>query len=117
MFRTRSDRPPFAAALAMAAALVSAGAAQAQDALARYVVLGADGAATARVITTAPACPDIEINGVSRTMNLRAPAATFRTAATAHTCTTAAADSAPHPGPRRPGATAMRTARRGVRRQ
>ena len=77
MFRTRSDRPLIAAALAMAAALVSAGAAQAQDALARYVVLGADGAATARVITTAPACPDIEINGVSRTMNLRAPAATL----------------------------------------
>ena len=42
-----------------------------------FVVLGPDGAAVARAITTAAACPAIEIDGVARPMSLRAPAATI----------------------------------------
>jgi hypothetical protein len=40
---------------------------------AAFVVLGEDGAATARAITTAPTCPSITIDGRTATMAVRAP--------------------------------------------
>lgn len=43
----------------------------------RYVVLGPDGVAVARVITAAAGCPDIDIDGAIRTMSVRMAAATI----------------------------------------
>jgi hypothetical protein len=40
---------------------------------AAFVVLGEDGAATARAVTTAPVCPSITIDGHTATMAVRAP--------------------------------------------
>ena len=42
-----------------------------------FVVLGEEGHAVARVITTAPACPTIDLDGVRRAMNVRARPATI----------------------------------------
>jgi len=44
---------------------------------ARYVLMGEDGLASARVITSATACPAIVIDGASQPMLLRAPAETL----------------------------------------
>lgn len=44
---------------------------------ASFVVLGPEGAAVARVLTAAPACPAIELDGRTQPMTLRAPAATL----------------------------------------
>ena len=56
--------------------LVSALGAEAAEAppapLAAYVVMGADGAATARVVTAEPSCPMITIDGRRQAMTLRA---------------------------------------------
>ncbi|MDB5756638.1 MAG: serine/threonine protein phosphatase [Massilia sp.] len=46
-----------------------------------YTVEGAGGAAIARVITRAPACPLIQVDGKSETMHVRAPAETIPTRA------------------------------------
>jgi hypothetical protein len=46
-------------------------------AFASFVVLGENGAAVARVLIDAPACPAIEIDQRSQAMTLRAPAATI----------------------------------------
>lgn len=45
--------------------------------LAAYVLLGEDGAAVARVVLDAPACPAITVDGASRPMALRAAPATL----------------------------------------
>jgi hypothetical protein len=42
-----------------------------------YVVLGENGAAIARVLVDAPACPEIKLDDRSQPMTLRAPAATI----------------------------------------
>jgi hypothetical protein len=41
-----------------------------------YTLLGEEGAIVARVITSAPGCPAIEIDGVARAMQVRAPSGT-----------------------------------------
>ena len=56
-----------------ALALLAAGQAPARE-VSAMVVLGPDGAAQARVITDAGACPAISIDGRKRSMRLRAPA-------------------------------------------
>jgi hypothetical protein len=43
----------------------------------RYIVLGPDGVAVARVVTAAGECPAIEIDGVARPMSVRMPAETI----------------------------------------
>jgi hypothetical protein len=59
--------------LGLAAALAVGGAAHGRE-LSAMVVMGPAGAAEARVITDAPACPPIVIDGRARPMRLRAPA-------------------------------------------
>ncbi|HZZ30755.1 MAG TPA: metallophosphoesterase [Phenylobacterium sp.] len=58
------------------AALACAAPARADAPLAAYVILGDGGLAVARVITDAPSCPRISVDGRSRPMTLRAPAET-----------------------------------------
>jgi hypothetical protein len=48
-----------------------------QPALASFVAMGDDGAAVARVITAAPSCPSIRIDGRDAAMTVRAPAQTI----------------------------------------
>lgn len=43
----------------------------------RFVVLGPDGAAVARVITSAATCPAIDVDGAARPMTVRMPAGTM----------------------------------------
>ena len=43
----------------------------------RFVVLGPDGIAIARVITTAPQCPGLDVDGQARPMTVRMPPATI----------------------------------------
>ena len=52
-------------------------------ALVSFVVIGADGAAIARVLTPAPACPTIRLDQHTTAMTLRAPANTMAQRATA----------------------------------
>lgn len=59
--------------------------------LAAYVVLGEEGSATARVLSNANACPDIELDGKAQPMQVRAAAATIAQRPTA----SAPADSKP----------------------
>jgi hypothetical protein len=63
---------------ALFVALVVTGGAQAADdpITAAYVLLGENGAAVARVITSAPACPTIQADGKSLSMHLRADSGT-----------------------------------------
>jgi len=74
------------AALCLAAGLAAAAAsgAAARD-FAAMVVMGPEGAATARVETDAPACPAIRIDGHARRMQLRAGPAELPLRATAST--------------------------------
>lgn len=63
--------------MAAACAGVAWGSARAADApVAAYVVLGDGGEAIARVVTTAPSCPSLHVDGRDRAMILRAPAGT-----------------------------------------
>ena len=67
-----------ASAVALLGAAVDPAAASPGSAiLARYVVLGEDGVAQARVITADAACPAIRVDGRSAPMNVRAAAATL----------------------------------------
>lgn len=61
----------------VALTLAAGGTAHADDVLARYVVLGEDGAAFARVIVTTPECPDITVDGERLEMQVRAEAQTL----------------------------------------
>lgn len=64
-------------AILAAAVLLSASAAQAAGGVqAAFVVLGENGAAEARVITAASACPSINVDGKALAMSVRAPAET-----------------------------------------
>jgi hypothetical protein len=70
------------AALALPSAALLAGCATAPPPpvtapLAAFVVLGPDGAAVARVVTDAPACPSIVLDGQPQAMQLRAAPATI----------------------------------------
>jgi hypothetical protein len=61
-------------ALLSAAALAGCAGMQPQNALqSAFVILGDDGAAIARAITTSPSCPLIEIDGKSAAMAVRSP--------------------------------------------
>jgi len=73
-------------ALLAAPALGFAGLACAQTGIvAAFVVLGEDGVPVARVLTSAPDCPSIVVDGRARAMQLRAPAATVPQRTTAST--------------------------------
>lgn len=62
--------------LLLAAALAGCATQPAHDPLqSAFVIVADDGAAIARAITTAPACPQIEIDGRAAAMNVRAPLA------------------------------------------
>ncbi len=79
------QRQTLAAALVVAGLLASCATppvtppidANADPIRAAFVVLGEDGVAVARVITVAPACPVIDIDGVASAMTVRAPPATI----------------------------------------
>ena len=64
------------ASLALAFLALAGQATAANPPLAAYVLLGEGGQAVARVITDAPACPTLRIDGRSRPMRLRAAAGT-----------------------------------------
>src|SRR5947207_9039385 len=77
---TQRNRWPLIAAalLAGCAALpVSREVTTAQTTLYTFVVLAAEGAPIARAITSAAACPDIELDGDARAMSVRAPPGTM----------------------------------------
>ncbi len=57
----------------------------AKSAIASYIVLGPDGARIARVVTDAPSCPAITVDGKTTPMSRRAPAETVPQRATAST--------------------------------
>jgi hypothetical protein len=64
----------YSLALLAAAALAGCAGLQSRPALqSAFVILGDDGAATARAIVTSPSCPAIEIDGKSTPMNVRSP--------------------------------------------
>src|SRR5438132_471655 len=76
---TRNRWPLIAAALlaGCAAPPVSREVTTAEATLYTFVVLAAEGAPIARAITSAAACPDIELDGDARAMSVRAPPGTM----------------------------------------
>ncbi|MYM97941.1 hypothetical protein GTP90_29245, partial [Rugamonas sp. FT81W] len=66
-----------AGALAASALLAGCATVGQPPAFTSFVVLGEGGAAVARVLIDAPACPDIVVDGRPLPMALRAPAATM----------------------------------------
>ncbi|WP_353404354.1 metallophosphoesterase [Duganella hordei] len=75
MFPTTLCRPM--PALALASLLAGCATAVQQPDFSSFVVMGDNGAAVARVLVAAPACPDIVIDGRPLAMAVRAPAATI----------------------------------------
>ncbi|MES2346087.1 MAG: metallophosphoesterase [Pseudomonadota bacterium] len=75
MFPTTLCRPM--PALALASLLAGCASVVQQPDFSSFVVMGDKGAAVARVLVAAPACPDIVIDGRPLAMAVRAPAATI----------------------------------------